>query len=479
MKEWEKDFEQELIEDLSAIAPEENEIRAVNPWSRAMNQLIWGLILTTVTLNFFGLQYILPPIGAFLTYIGIRSLRKENRFFRWALLLSVAQLISCPLWTGILATPFAEGLGLTWGIVSLICRCAMFYCLRRALREVFAKSGLSQPKDPFLWALVWTVVTAAAALSPLSDSWIVFLILVMGYGCVIHSLWQVGNILGDAGYRVVNAPVKISAGWAALLYSLCCLAVVFSCGFFASRQELKPMPYAAAESSPVRQELLNSGFPKEILQELSDEDAALLSGAIHIDTVSELLMFDPVETISGARIYNEPGKKNLSAVTVSAELPGNQIYILHFFSWEGAFPPQNDGFTIWGEEGIQLISGKLIFEQDGQRFSAPIPRLSCQESAKSSAFLGSYRQVTVTGGVQYPFGADSPRGYLLYRLDLPAEQWLGCTCFNYLHSSLPFFLPYGLPEEKILSGGESYRQHYSCFYLKDYREENRCGNCNQ
>ena len=62
------------------------ETRRTNPephvWQRAMNRVLAGLALGTVTLNFWGLNYLLPPVGQVLLLLGLRPLRRENRAFR-------------------------------------------------------------------------------------------------------------------------------------------------------------------------------------------------------------------------------------------------------------------------------------------------------------------------------------------------------------------------------------------------------------
>ena len=47
-----------------------------------MDRASTGLALTTVTLNFLGLNYILPAAGAILLLLGFRALRGENAWFR-------------------------------------------------------------------------------------------------------------------------------------------------------------------------------------------------------------------------------------------------------------------------------------------------------------------------------------------------------------------------------------------------------------
>jgi uncharacterized membrane protein len=53
----------------------------LNPWKKPIMEITLGFALTSITLNFLWLQYILPAIGIVLIFIGARSLRKENKYF--------------------------------------------------------------------------------------------------------------------------------------------------------------------------------------------------------------------------------------------------------------------------------------------------------------------------------------------------------------------------------------------------------------
>ena len=73
----------ELLGEAVGSAPPEDVVRAVSPWRHAMDQVLWGFALTSISLDFLLLNYILPSIGAALMLLGFRTLR-ANRHFRLA-----------------------------------------------------------------------------------------------------------------------------------------------------------------------------------------------------------------------------------------------------------------------------------------------------------------------------------------------------------------------------------------------------------
>lgn len=61
----------------------------VTPWRKSINRVIGGLALTTLTLNFLALDYILPAIGLVLMLLGFRTLRQENKWFQGCFLITI------------------------------------------------------------------------------------------------------------------------------------------------------------------------------------------------------------------------------------------------------------------------------------------------------------------------------------------------------------------------------------------------------
>ena len=87
-----------------------------------MDRIVVGTALLTFRFQFFYLQYLLPLLGAVLVYLGYRSLRLENRWFRLGWLLSALLLAShmaldvlaaTPVMAMLAASPAVDGT-LTW-----------------------------------------------------------------------------------------------------------------------------------------------------------------------------------------------------------------------------------------------------------------------------------------------------------------------------------------------------------------------------
>ena len=79
---WNDAAFENLMQDADfSLLPEEI-VATVAPGKKAFRRVLWGLGLTSLTLNMFGLQYILPAVGMLLLLLGFRTLRQENKAFR-------------------------------------------------------------------------------------------------------------------------------------------------------------------------------------------------------------------------------------------------------------------------------------------------------------------------------------------------------------------------------------------------------------
>ena len=83
-----------LIEDSLEPLPPDDVVDCVSAGKTAFDLIIAGLALSTITLNFFALGYILPLIGVVLLLMGFRRLRGENGWFMACFAISAVRCVS-------------------------------------------------------------------------------------------------------------------------------------------------------------------------------------------------------------------------------------------------------------------------------------------------------------------------------------------------------------------------------------------------
>lgn len=431
----------------------QNKILKVHSWHKSIHTIIGGFILTTITFNFLGLQYILSTIGVFLIYSGFVELRKENKWFARAFMLAVCNILGQMVYLMSITTPwFGPMQNNTIVLMGIVLELGIILTFRCALKEVFKKIEVTQPHDPLLWIAIWTGGVGVCTVLQISNSWLVFIPILIGYSLLMCSLHKIGKLLNDAEDRLVNAPAKVSHKVMGCGYGLACILLVTVCGIGVNHIELDATEFIKPTDSATQQMLADMGFPPHIIRDFSEENIGLLSDAIHVETFTDLLTFDQIEKL---------GKCNMKATTVYIELPDNLLYVVVQFEWQDGKAFWDDGFTISVREPFELLDGKLLYEKKGTAYWAPIPRLRDEELTQSCL---------ISGGVSYPFGSERQRGYVFYRLQLPENQWSGATCLNYVHACTPLQIPYRKPEQKILEGIREKEQHYSNFHLQAYRD---------
>lgn len=449
----------------------------LNPWKKPIMDIALGFALTSITLNFLLLQYILPAIGTALIFIGSRSLRKENKYFTSAYFLAAAHMVIYAINLIIISTPLASEIqnDIILSLLSIGFRLALYLSFSLAIKNVFLKTNVSNIQNSFFLAFVWILSFTLLALSPLSNSWLAFILLTFFCILVFRSLQRLGDELGNIEYSFISIEGRLSNTVVVRGYLIICLVLVIGSGITASHAvpnftEIKPVT-----SSDTRNKLLEFDVPEEILNDMSDENISMLQNAINVDVDTDLLMFDGVSEMveietNMYKEYTKPKNHTIESTTVYTELPDNEIYVLVYFKWQKPKAFWNDGFTIWGEEGIELIDGKLFYQKDFIDYEASIPRLKNDFVTIESMFFGASQSKIISGGVCYPFGSENQRGYVFYRLNLSEKQGIIANCINYLHSKNPISIPYTYAEQKILSGQREYKQHYTTYDLKKYQD---------
>ena len=129
-----RDFDQLLYQGADQLPPKSVEQTSPDPWRQALLLICWGIALTSITLNFLNLQYILPAVGAMLLCLGFRSLRRENGWFRQCYVLSILLALYRGATDLLLATPLAADL--SGGGSYLLGLLGGLLFLRQALHQV-------------------------------------------------------------------------------------------------------------------------------------------------------------------------------------------------------------------------------------------------------------------------------------------------------------------------------------------------------
>ncbi|MGI6643814.1 MAG: hypothetical protein ACOX3V_07480 [Bacillota bacterium] len=458
------DFDERIVDYLSTVDLPEKEILETNPWSGPIGLITWGLILTTFRLNAAYLQYILPTIGVVLLFLGFRSLRHENKYFRvvWGfsvvrLWLRIADLIrvSTPLNSIDYPEPVVGGLALAFQVVT-------FLYFQAALNETQRKAQKRIEDAPLVRASLWAAVVYLVSLSPLSMSWLAFLFLAVCYVGIVRSLYKIGAQLGDAGYVLMNSRVRVNSRTVGCLYSLLALATVIVCASLSNHLSLDPRVFHQPETTPLRENVLNLGFPAECLQRLSDTHVLMLSDAVSVEAFRESL-------------------KNIDSTTVYVEMPEKVMYVMQYFTWKTGWPVWQDGILIVGETKTQdkrIVDSGLFYRKNGIDYSADFPRLECRSMAQSTVF-GTVHPVAIAGALSFPFGSESQGGYVFCRYSVMADtdRYITNTIFNYVHLSNPLRIPYARTEDLILGGaymfGNKLQQHYTSYGSRALAGTNR------
>lgn len=438
MNEWDS-FDRQLADSMTDLPPSDATLRAVTPWTQAVGRIVLGLCLSCFTLQFLFLQYLLPAVGAVHLYLGFRSLRKNNRWFRlcWIVSGCHAVLLSCGYLLA--ATPFSGSWSLFRTVLSVLLRGLLFLFFRQALRRAAADLGQAPRGDPMLWALVWYGVMTAFALFWPTPGFLPFLAMAAAFVCIIRSLLRVSEQLNSWGYTVRTAPVKISSGHLKRLYygSLAALILVFS--LLSSHVFVNGTPIEqtsdTVETAGIRHRLLEMGFPEETLALLPPEEVAELESAAACLSLPNQPagMPDPEEgdpplTASGVMVYLGNGAARLY---VQADYGGGSAWRQMLAAFANVNTVRWNGACY------------LRYEKDGVTYRAEIP-VEEQVETENNFFTGPMDVNQIRARYSFPPGATDRTCLVACSVDLWQVPREGAPDFYYLDVIVDFFRPAGL-----------------------------------
>ena len=395
------EFDRRIVEDLSQLPPAPGEVWGYAPWRSAMTKILWGMGLTTIHFEFLYLQYLLPLLGAALLYLGFRSLRKENRWFKLCWVLS-GVLLAVHMATDILtATPvmgwITQNPALQWGLTWLLLgmNLLMLFSLWRGTRAAFAVVGEKQPKDWLAQGFVCYLLSLAIALwselVPYTETtmfgadiidqyqWLVTGRSIAGLILMIRLLMCIAyqsSALANRGYSITPVPVRFAPTvFLAGVFAVVLLSSIAVLWLSSRAPALEAQPLSAVhaeEYSSVRAHLVDLGMDADLANSLDKTELERCRDALAVYDL-------PLTHAYGENTYNredETGRADVEYVTLrswAVQLPDDQVRYYLTFRWLQN-PEYNirDGLT--GDpssyDPSYDFSARILWDQDGQTWSA-------------------------------------------------------------------------------------------------------------
>jgi hypothetical protein len=470
-----QEFEKNLIEKLEDFIPEERALKSVNPFSKPISYIVWGLIISSIQLDLLHLQYLLPNIGIVLILVGYRSIKNENKWFYRAWLLTIVTLVVLLLLYICLASPWLNDfevgsysfMGMLFSIVFLCYRVAIFLIFRQAILTVYGNCGLKQPRDYLLLSTICIGLIGLMAFLPVNVSdmlvWMTSTLMIALFLVIVKTLFLVKDNLGIVGYSIINASIRFGSRTVILSYiMITCILVGLVC-YSTNHLKLEAKEYIFP-TPPSYTILAEKGVPTNILQDLSAYNLVLLKDTVKVYVTEEKMNFDMNLYIIGTEAQKaleskKYSKANMQVTTIFLLQSDESVYVIEYFEWLKGGAYWNDGFVIYGQDNMELINGRLLYRLNNIDYFADIPRLK-QGQVKIYDFSHEIINIGITGGVSYPFNSQSQRGFILYK-SKPQSVDKASSELSYLHFKTPFRLPNGFPEQMMYSGSGTKLIHYS------------------
>lgn len=464
-------FDALLTEGADALPPAPD----VSPWRSAMGCIVWGIALKTLTLQILYLDDILPTLGCILLVLGFRTLRQENGALRWAYGLSIATAVVRSACAVLQALPV--DVGLTFGYVDGALMLGMLIALWRGMIGVSRAAGAEKPSAPAAGALA----AFYAVLIPLAfiglEGWLLVLPVLAVYLVILRNLVKLFRSLENTGYAIHAAPVRLPMAAVLWGYLGLTLAAVVLAMLLGQRYPMDWQPRAdAPQDETIRAELLALGMPRRVLDDLTAEEVAAMSGAKAVfvnedklynqtkyrEIVMEhylgenplrVLRYDRTITTKhddGTRsytyVYRAFDTLEQTMTSVAVELAGadgekHYIVIHHLYYDTQPSSRYTEGMTVWPVWKMEsswrpgtLCSGRVLCTRRGTAQTAALHGLA-YDDRQVAGFFGTDRRASFDAQWTRPSGAGDVRMYMLYDAFCGDDAWVLTSYGNYTRQS--------------------------------------------
>ena len=470
---FDQQLERQIVDHFSEISPPEQEVREANPWRRPIGQIAWGFIFATIHLEFFYLQYILPIIGTALLFIGFRSLKNANIAFKTAWVLSIVRLFEMFFGLVYEVTPifsFDDSM-IVFALIGTVLSVALLLTFRSALQKIYPGTEPSPSYAPLIYASIWYVVGFFISLFQFTDTTFLAIVMIIIYIAIAKGIYKISTSLGDEGYFLSNAPVKIGNRAILIGYLTISILVAATCGILSNHLVIDVKAHTLPEMTEARKELVAQGFPEEELQFLSEDAVTQLKGA-KIGRVDV-----------GSHLYDA---RNVSAEieskTIVFESDDNTIYVFHCFNLIDGNPVWQDGIRFIKDNqahDLEIIDNGLYFTRNETNHTAQFSRLrtdvgqgpllieeiysesnsDASGTIMSEGMLNDYinEDNVILGAHSFPFFSSNQGCFVLfsYKVNTPSDKFTSHIGINYLHNIRPTLIPYSKVEDRLMEAKQN------------------------
>lgn len=453
-------FDALLTEGADALPPAPD----ISPWRSAMYCIVWGIALKTLTLNFAYLNYILPALGCILLVLGFRTLRRENRALRWAYGLSVAAAATRSVCAVLLALPV--DVGSTFAYADSALMLGTLIALWRGMIGVSRAAGAEKPSAPAAGTLaIFYAVLIVLALIGL-EGWLLVLPVLAVYLVILRNLVKLFRSLEDTGCAIHAAPVHLPTAavlWGYLGLTLAAVVLAMLLG------QRYPMDWQVRQDAPqdaaIRAELLELGFPQDVLDDLTAEEVAGLAGASEVLAQTDTRYDSGKYRVVTTDVWTEDTPNTWQYQSAEKQADGTYRYTYHVYDVEevctmthaAVVLPQGgyqrvvflhhiaarprglvltEGVEIWpmwrdGENWARgnIVGGRVLCDRQGQTYTAEFAALD-SGSYTSQGFFGNSQRSCINAEWSRLRGAEDLRAYVLYDAETltPAWEYLESWC---------------------------------------------------
>ncbi len=467
---------EEMLKNRVTEVPPDYIVNSVTPFKKSLNRVFTGLAFSALTLNFWCLNYILPFIGTILSILGLRALRRENKWFKGCFALTIIRAVRMFILLTVNSTIYSGALSsITIAVsvsdISLMLLFLLF--LRKAVVTLQQKAGILPDTKRMTTFILWYVFLCLLAFTEYTG-FVLGWGMIIGYVFIIRSLYKLSKETAETGYAIESAPVKTSERLLACIIvsavAVTCLGANLLFGKYEMKWEVQNNT-EHTEVKEIKEHLISLGFPSHILEDMTADEIKECEGASEVFTevkdrplnkgrkvTKTYTNSSGLTSVSNTTVYDV---KELRITGIAVKLPTERESwkLIHHFEWT-----VNPHF--YGTESIQLwtsdennkgwrekaeATGRVLYSKDGVSYTAPYFSLGKEIYTSDNIFFGKRTSNDTFATFSLPENAERQRGYITYEIEELEDGWLVDSWINYTHQQTPFQFPVRTAAETRMS----------------------------
>ncbi len=421
-------------------------------YSKLLQRAILTISLTGILIQNINITIAVFIVVFIVAIVSLRALKEQSKYLKYVYILTFIRCLIFLISLSMIATVYGEinifKTPLTYMVIAnyILLFISIFY-IRAEFISLKARFGMKQNSIEIVAFIICLLAMIFLALSGYKEVFL-YIVLSIIYTFIVYKIVSMAKIIGNNITDMKKANNVISDKFLISILVVFSIGTIFAFNMFFSSYPMKWTYMGMNDNNDMlsmKNELVSKGFPKSIVDDLTDIDVLRLDGAKRIITSEDIV-----------KNNNNSSNSEMKITCVALrydDMDGCLWKVLNHFEWldkpdfygTEAFMIQPTYYQSRDWDNIGEKFGALLYEKNGSTYASPFYSILREDESISGEYISindMLKEKRFIANFSFPNDGEKYRGYVIYSTEkLNKKKTNIYNKVDYVHQNTRLIFP--------------------------------------